>query len=150
MPLSINNGLYNAIIDQDFRLRDLQVTGTLQVDGALNPTGLVSAAAGVKMPTTVISGDGAITISPGIIALTKGTAAAITIAAPTAVTHDGYLIWVYTETAAAHVITCATVGFNLKGSSGTVTFTAAIGNAVLLCARNGNWIALTKTGVTLA
>lgn len=97
----------------------------------------------------VISGDGAITVTPSTVYLTKGSAAAITIAAPTAA-QDGTLIWVYTETAFAHVITSGTVGFNEKGSSGTCTFTADKGNAVLLHARNGHWWTIIKTGVTSA
>lgn len=98
----------------------------------------------------VISGDGAITIQTGQVILTKASAAAITIAAPTAGTHDKMEITIFTHTAQAHVITCASVGFNAKGSSGTVTFTAAIGNSVTLRAYNGNWYAVVKTGVTVA
>lgn len=97
-----------------------------------------------------ITGDGAITIQTGMVVLSKGSAAAITIAAPTAGDHDGIEITVVTLTAQAHVITQGTVGFNAKGSSGTVTFTAAIGNAVVLRAYNGNWYAVVKTGVTVA
>lgn len=105
---------------------------------------------GIMGTIPVITGDGAITIANSTVHLTKATAAAITIAAPTVGTHDGIKIWVVTETAQAHVITCASNGFNGKGSSGTVTFTAAIGNAVLLHARNGIWYTPVKTGVTVA
>ncbi len=87
----------------------------------------------------VISGDGAITIKEGTVYLTKGTAAAITLAAPTAGLpsaggDDGKELRVITTTAAAHVITSSVDGFNAKGSSGTATFTAAIGNAVTFSA----------------
>lgn len=94
-----------------------------------------------------IAGDGAITVLSGDVYLDKASAAAITIAAPD---QDGQAIWVITSTAQAHVITQATDGFNAKGSSGTVTFTAAIGNACLLKSRNGHWYVPVKTGVTVA
>lgn len=103
--------------------------------------------AAFAQPTQVITGDGAITINSGTVLLTKGSAAAITIAVPD---QDGQTITVITTTAQAHVITQATVGFNAKGSSGTVTYTAAIGNSVTLTSYNGNWYAPVKTGVTLA
>lgn len=99
------------------------------------------------LPTQVITGDGAITIKTGLVLLTKGSAAAITIAVPD---QDGQVLYVVTTTAQAHVITQGTVGFNAKGSSGTCTYTAAIGNAVMLVSYNGNWYAPVKTGVTLA
>lgn len=113
------------------------------IDGLLIKDGIVGT-------NPVISGDGAITIANSTVYLTKGSAAAITIAAPTAGTHDGLEIWVIAGSAQAHVITCSTVGFNAKGSSGTVTYTAAIGNAVVLKAYNGNWYTPVKTGVTVA
>lgn len=99
---------------------------------------------------TVISGDGAVAVAPGATALTKASAAAITIAAPTVTTHDGYMVRIYSETAQAHVITCSTDGFNSKGSSGTITFSAAKGNAVLLIARNGHWWVVSNIGGTVA
>jgi len=97
-----------------------------------------------------ITGDGAITAKQGTVLLSKGTAGAITIADPIAGVDDGKLLRVVTLTAAAHVITDSTSGFNAKGSSGTATFTAAIGNAVLLEAYNGFWYAVAKTGVAIA
>lgn len=103
----------------------------------------------------VISGDGAISIKEGTVYLTKGTAAAITLAAPTAGLpsaggDDGKELRVITTTAAAHVITSSVDGFNAKGSSGTATFTAAIGNAVTFSAYNGHWYSEDKLNVTIA
>lgn len=140
--------LYNNKKGQDADLANVTVSGTLAVTGATTFTGAIAETAGRAV--TVISGDGAITIANSIVFLTKGSAAAITIAAPTDVTHDGIQIWVVTGTAAAHVITSGVDGFNAKGSSGTCTYTAAIGNAVLLIARNGHWYTAVKTGVTIA
>lgn len=124
------------------------VVGNITGNVAGNVTGTLIG--GQQDGVTVISGDGAITVAPGTIALTKGSAAAITIVAPTDTTHDGYLIRVYSETAQAHVITCATDGFNSKGSSGTVTFSAAKGNTVVLLARNGHWWVVNNIGGTVA
>jgi len=128
--------MVNVKRDMSTRLANLELTGLLEVDGIIHAP-------------TVISGDGAITVTPSTIALTKGSAAAITIAAPTAA-QDGYQIRVYTETAFAHVVTCATDGFNNKGSSGTVTLTAAKGNGFLIMARNGHWWVVQTLGATVA
>lgn len=98
-----------------------------------------------------ITGDGAITIAArGKVLLSKGSAAAITIAAPTAVTHDGWVINVIATSAQAHVITCATDGFNAKGSSGTLTFGGAKGDSVTLVADTGHWYATGRVNVTPA
>ncbi len=97
-----------------------------------------------------ISGDGAISIKNGLVVLSKGSAAAITLADPTTGVDDFSRLSVITSTAQAHVITDATSGFNAKGSSGTATFTAAIGNGVELVAYQGKWYTVTKNGVTIA
>lgn len=104
---------------------------------------------------TVVSADGAIPVTPGVYSVTKGSAAALTLAAPTAGDpsaggDDGARIIVVSETAFAHVITCASVGFNGKAASGTATFAAAKGNGVTLTARNGQWWVLSNVGVTIA
>lgn len=119
------------------------ITGNVTGDVTGNVTG------GTVGAQQVITGDGAITVQTGQVILTKGSAAAITIAAPT-VAQDKTEITVIAGSAQAHVITQGTVGFNAKGSSGTVTFTAAIGNAVTLRAYNGNWYTANKNGVTVA
>jgi hypothetical protein len=97
--------------------------------------------------TQTITGDGAIQITSGAVLLTKASAGAITIAIPD---QDGQTLWVIAGSAQAHVITQATDGFNAKGSSGTCTFTAALGNAVCLISLAGHWWATVKTGVTIA
>jgi hypothetical protein len=128
---------------------------------ATNPIAETTAASGVTIDgllikdgiigtTQAITGDGAITIQNAVVLLSKAGAGAITIAAPTAGTHDGILIEVITLTAQAHVLTSGVEGFNDKGSSGTVTWTAAIGNSVTLRAWNGNWYTVVKNGVTVA
>lgn len=113
------------------------VTGNITGNVTGNVTGTLIG--GQQDTVAVITGDGAITIAPSTVALTKGSAAAITLAAPTATTHDGYLIRVYSETAFQHVITSGVDGFNAKGSSGTITLGGAAGDAATLVARNGHW-----------
>jgi len=100
------------------------------------------------VPSLVMAGDGAITIAAGTVVITKATAGAITIDVPPP-SMDFQVLTIISTTAAAHVITCP-MGFNAKGSSGTATFTAAIGNGLVLVAYQGNWYVPAKTNVTLA
>lgn len=98
-----------------------------------------------------ITGDGAITIANNaLVVLSKGSAAAITLAAPTSGTHDRYRITVVATSAQAHVITSGVDGFNAKGSSGTLTFGGAIGDSVTLVAHGGHWYTAALVNVTPA
>lgn len=95
--------------------------------------------------------DGAIQIRPGTVVVTKGSAAALTIADPTSGVHDGMEITVLSTTAYAHTVTRTTTGFNNAGASGDVaTFGAAAGNSMTIVAYAGKWYAKNLTGVTLA
>lgn len=121
------------------------------------PNGIKSAyyVGGEYVPPALIAADGAVGVVAGANAITKGSALAGTLAAPTAGApeaggDDGAVIVIYSETAFAHVITCASVGFNGKAASGTLTFGAAKGNGVTLLARNGQWWVLSNVGVTVA
>lgn len=99
----------------------------------------------------IMSADGAILIHPGTVIVTKGTAAALTIADPTTGVHDGLRITITSVTAAAHTVTRTTTGFNDAGGSGDVaTFGAAKGNSMTIVAYLGKWYAENLTGVTLA
>lgn len=112
---------------------------------------LNSTHANIGYPTKqAITGDGAITVKDGYVVLSKGSAAAITLAAPTSGTDDGAVLRVVAISAQAHVITSGTDGFNAKGSSGTATFGGAIGDSVTLIANGGHWYTLSKTNVTIA
>lgn len=94
--------------------------------------------------------DGAITIQNSTVVVTKGTAAALTLAAPTATTHDGIIISVVSATAAAHTVTVATAGFNDLGASGDVaTFGGAKGDGFVAVAYQGDWFLLARTNITL-
>lgn len=101
---------------------------------------------------TGLAGDGAIAI-PAASAdyyITKGSIAALTLAAPAAGTDDNKELTIWSETAFAHVITGGVDGFNSKGSSGTLTFGAAKGSSCKLKARNGHWWVTALNGVTVA
>lgn len=101
----------------------------------------------------VASADGAVTI-PSVgsktVLITKGSAAALTLALPTTA-QNGVRISFVAMTAFAHTVTRATEGFNDLGSSGDVaTFAAAKGNGFTVEAYEGDWMVLSNIGVTIA
>lgn len=97
-----------------------------------------------------LSGDGAVTLKHGVVVITKATAAAITIANPTATTDDFKQLTILSTTAAAHTVTC-TGGFGNGGASFDVaTFAAAIGATLNLIAYQGFWYLTGNQGITLA
>lgn len=102
-------------------------------------------------PLTIASGDGAIAVYSGVVVITKGSAAALTLAAPTANVHDGYRLTIVSNTAFAHTVTQTTPGFNGGGTASDVaTYGAAAGNTLELVAYNGRWLVVNTIGVTLA
>ena len=113
------------------------------IDGLLIKDGGIGA-------VQAITGDGAITIQNALVFLSKGSAGAITLAAPTSGTHDKIIVRVVAISAQAHVITGSVDGFNAKGSSGTITFGGAIGDSVTLVAYLGHWYTLAKINATVA
>jgi hypothetical protein len=98
-----------------------------------------------------LSADGAISLKEGTAAITKGTAATLTIADPTAGDDDGKELTVISTTAAAHTLSnAAGSGFNAAGASADVaTFGGAIGDSITLFAYGGKWLVKSKTNVTL-
>lgn len=106
---------------------------------------------GVKPAVVAYSGDGAIGVYTHTALITKGTAAALTLAAPTATTHDGVTITIVATTAAAHTVTATTIGFNAGDAASDVcTFTAAIGNNLVVTAYQGEWYVVNNVNGTLA
>lgn len=100
---------------------------------------------------TTITGDGAITIASGRVILTKGTAAAITIAAPTAA-QAGTRISITSNSDAAHVVTF-TGGTLLDGTTGantTATFAAFKGASITVVAVGTTWLVESLNAVTPA
>ena len=120
-------------------------TGTVRLNGTVPETVEPNA------PITTITGDGAITIRSGVVALTKGSAAAITLAAPTAA-QAGTQITVIAGSNYAHVITATGLLDDgvTGGSKNTATFAAFIGAAITLLAYNLKWVVVSKNVVTVA
>jgi hypothetical protein len=115
------------------------LTGNVTGNVAGNVTGNSAGVhvGGLQLPMQVISGDGAITIKTGVVILTKGSAAAITLAAPTATTDDGKILYIIAGSAQAHVVTVT----GAAGGSGqdVGTFGGAINDSTVLVAYNGVW-----------
>lgn len=102
---------------------------------------------------TLAAADGALALPTQggnkTVLITKGSAAALTLAAPTTVP-DGTVLTVISTTAFAHTITQAAPGFNGGGGGSDVaTFGAAAGNSITVVAYNGVWYVQNLTGVTL-
>ena len=106
---------------------------------------------GAKVTPNVetITGDGAITIQSGTVLLTKGSAAAITLAAPSS--QDGTTITITSTTAFAHVIT-VTGGMwdGTATTNTTATFPVVQGGAITLIAFGTDWYVLNLQGVVCA
>lgn len=103
----------------------------------------------------VESADGAIGIKEGTAVITKGTAAALTIAAPVAGLpsaatpgDDGKVLRIVSTTAAAHTVT--TPANKLNGNKLTATFAAAAGDGITLIAYQGVWYVHSNNGITLS
>jgi hypothetical protein len=105
-----------------------------------------------KPANQVLSGDGAVTIKEGVVVITKGSAAAVTIADPTATVDDFKELSVISATAFAHTLSNgAGSGFNAGGAASDLgTFGGAKGDGIRLIAYQGKWYVQTKTNVTLA
>ena len=100
-------------------------------------------------PTTLISASGAITIASGYDVITAGSAAALTLAAPTAAQAGTELI-ITSRTAFAHTIT-ATGLFNTGAAAvNLATFAAFAGAGVRLVADNLKWKVISSVGVTFS
>ncbi len=118
----------------------------------LNPTAtgkVVVGKAQITPQVQTITGDGAITIQSGTVLLTKGSAAAITLAAPSS--QDGTIIEVTSTTDFAHVIT-VTGGMwdGTATTNTTATFPVVAGGAIRLIAFGTDWYVLSLQGVVCA
>jgi hypothetical protein len=106
-----------------------------------------------KQPQTVVSADGAITIptKSTTFVVTKAGVAAMTLADPTAGTHDGVRLTFLSATANAHTLSnAAGSGFNAGGAAADVgTFGGAKGDNIVVEAYQGVWYVVSKTNVTL-
>lgn len=125
---------------------NLDVGGNATIGGTLTVTGDLSA----PVPTELGSADGAITIKHGLVAITKAGVCALTLAAPTAGTDDGKILYIVATTANAHTVTIAN-GLSGAGAGADVgTFGGAVADRVVLIAYNGAWYPLVNVNVTFA
>ena len=100
---------------------------------------------------TAYTADGAIAISSGIKTIGKSSAAAMTVAAPTAA-QEGTVMRIVAKTAYAHVITF-TGNILDDGTSATkltATTAAYVGSGLTVVAVNLRWILVSNTACTLA
>lgn len=117
-----------------------------------NSIGLLAAAVAALeaalLGTTKYTAAGAVAIAPGTVVLQAGSAAAMTLAAPTVGTHDGVEMSFIALDAFAYTLTTPASAIN--GAKHIATWTAAIGNAIKLRAFNGVWYTVdTPLGVAL-
>lgn len=87
---------------------------------------------------TLYAANGAITVADGVHAITKGSAAAMTLAPPT-VNDEGMEITITARTAFAHTVTI-TEGLGGKGAAFDVMTFAAVGDSIRLLADNLHWV----------
>lgn len=121
-----------------------------------NSDDTLGAAPALPTPATVAGAevaliDGAIVTKNGLVVITKGSAAALTLAAPSAGADDGKRLLIVSATAFAHVVTQTTPGINNLSTSGDVaTWTNAVGNGMELVAYNGVWYTVSTRNVSIA
>ena len=116
----------------------------------LTATGLITAGT-IKAPkvVTTASGDGAITISEGIVKITKGSAAALTLADP-ASGDEGKVITIVSTTAYAHTISnTGGSGFNAGGASKIKASYTGVGDTMAVVALGTKWYVLFSTPTTV-
>lgn len=113
--------------------------------GLINKNGVLGAYIGnagglvTRRNTVAAAADGAIAPVDGAVFITKGTAAALTLASPVSGTDDGVRIEIVSTTAAAHTVTC-TAGFGGGTTARDVaTFGGAINDSMIIEAYQGLW-----------
>ena len=105
----------------------------------------------MTVESTVVVGAYAIASKNGLVILAGATPTTATLALPVAGRQsaggdDGKRLTIISGTAQAHTVTTPATGIN--GGSTTLTFQAAIGNAIELIAYGGTWMAAQYTNDT--
>jgi len=121
-------------------------TGTLA-----SPTWTLMTSAVSSLAPTALTTNGAIAIATANYAITKAGVYAGTLAAPVAVTNDGVLISITSDTANAHTITFT--GSKLDSGSAaalTATFNAQKGASLTVEAYNARWKVISANGVSFS
>ena len=112
---------------------------------------LLSYALRNQLGPVTLSADGAIPVIGGSYKITKGSAAALTLAAPTTA-QDGMVLNIVSNSDYAHVITATDLLDDgvTGGAKDTATFAAFAGAAITLMAVGGKWSVVSKNAVTVA
>jgi hypothetical protein len=133
-------------VHEDVFLRTGTGGGFVYFDPVTNALGVTNAPKGT---ITNYTADGAIALTTGFHTVSKTSAAAMTVAAPTAA-QDGTRLVISAGTNFAHVITFtgSTLLDGTTGANLTVTMTAFIGSSITVYARSGTWILESSSNVT--
>jgi hypothetical protein len=103
----------------------------------------------LQLPTVVFSADGAITLTAGGVAiLSKSSAGAYTLAAPTGA--NGAILILTASTAQAHVVTIPTAAAGGGAGQDVGTFGGAINDSTVLVSYNSLWFVVSTRNVTWA
>jgi hypothetical protein len=108
---------------------------------------LATLSSGSKDTVTVALVDGAIAVKTGTVVITKGSAAALTLAAPTVTTDDGKVLSIVGTTTFAHTVT--TPSNIVNGGKHLITYAAA-GDSVELTAYQGVWYSRALNGAVIS
>lgn len=98
----------------------------------------------------VLSANGTIPTAPGTYVVTMGSAAALTLGAPTTGTQDGLKLTITSNTAYAHVVTATGLLQTGANTTNTATFAAYAGASVNLMAYGGKWNVISANQITFA
>jgi hypothetical protein len=126
---------------------------TLTHVGALDGSAVADLVAGEPLYGGLVPQAGDFTPNPSQPAsylINKGSAAAITLAAPVAGTDDGKCIQFISATAFAHVITATGLLRTGSAAVNTATTAAQIGAQVVFMAFGGKWFVQSQVGITFA
>lgn len=122
--------------------------------GAVTATTVTATTLNATNKFTTASANGAVSIPTANTTyyITKAGVCALTIADPTATTHDGLTLTFVSTTANAHTLSnAAGSGFNDAGTAGDVgTFGGAKGDNIVITAYQGKWYIVSKVNVTIA
>lgn len=126
-------------------------SGAIDQGGSSTAAGTVITGADGAPEIDLVSG--AIAVKKGLVIITKAGVAAMTLALPVAGAQsaggdDGKMLRIISATAQAHTVTTPAAGYN--AASTIATFAAAIGNGILLVAKNGTWLVAQSLGITLS
>lgn len=138
-------------------MAELSATETAEIEAStpvLQKTGFGAKFRAIQNPTiTAYASDGAISFANPInyAKLTKGSAGAYTLAAPTSA-QEGYRLTILGQSAYAHVVTATDLLDDgvTGGAKDTATFGAFVGASLDLVAINLKWHVISKNVVTIA